>query len=201
MRGGLAMLRINPFWKAVRMSWLRRLITSKSTWAKLHKNETFPYTFNPHNSDQEGLTKAKEKTNNYFWKDVYTSLLQCRNNVILKHLEELITLPINGKFQITCNNYPINQAWCKNETLNILLDRNGGFKNLNNFLGPKKPMYFEYLDLKKTLKNFIDSSFGEKRGLEGGWFEKFRLKMGTFNLYGRIVTKKIKGYSYYYQLL
>ena len=57
------------------------------------------------------------------------------------------------------------------------------------------------MDLKKTLKNFIDSSFGEKRGLEGGWLGKFRLKMGTFNLYGRIVTKKIKGCSYYYELL
>ena len=53
--GGLGMLRINPFWKAVRMSWLRRLITSKSTWAKLHRNETFPYNFNPYNSDQEGF--------------------------------------------------------------------------------------------------------------------------------------------------
>ena len=42
--GGLGMLRINPFWKAIRMSWLRRLITSKSTWAYLHKTETSPHT-------------------------------------------------------------------------------------------------------------------------------------------------------------
>ena len=175
------------------MSWLRRLITSKSTWAKLHRAETYPYTFDPYNSDQEGLTKVKEKTNNFFWKDVYTSLLQCRNSVITTHPEESITLPINGEFQITRNNYPINQAWCKNETLNILLDRFGNFKNINDFLGPKKPMHFEYLDLKKTLKSFIDSTFGDGRGLDSGWLEKFRTKMGNFNLYGSIVTKKTRG--------
>ena len=65
-------------------------------------------------------------------------------------------------------------------------------------------MHFEYMDLKKTLKNFINSTFGEKRGLEGGWLEKFRIKMGTFNLYGRIVTKKIKAvhiFMNYYALI
>ena len=57
------------------------------------------------------------------------------------------------------------------------------------------------MDLKKNLKHFLYSSFGVKRGLEGGWLEKFRLKMGTLNLYGRIVTKKVKGCSYFYELL
>ena len=49
------------------------------------------------------------------------------------------------------------------------------------------------LDLKKTLKSFSDSTFGDGRGLDGRWLEKFRIKMGTFNLYGRIVTKKTRG--------
>ena len=62
-------------------------------------------------------------------------------------------------------------------------------------------MLFEYLDLKKTLKCFIDSMFGDGRGLDSGWLEKFRMKMDTLNLYGRIVTKKSKGCSYFYGLL
>ena len=33
---GLGILKINEFWRAIRMSWLRRLSTSKSTWAILH---------------------------------------------------------------------------------------------------------------------------------------------------------------------
>ena len=153
------MLRINPFWKALRMSWLRRLITSNATWAKLHRLNTYPNTFNPYTSNQEGLIKAKEKTNNLFWKDIYTSLLQCRDSVLVTHPEESVTLPINGEPQITKNKYPINQSWCKYETLNILLDRFGKMKEIEDFLGPKKPMLFEYLDLKKTLGNFTDSAF------------------------------------------
>ena len=44
---GLGMPRINTFWRAIRMSWLRRLSSSKSTWAILHSAKTRPYTFNP----------------------------------------------------------------------------------------------------------------------------------------------------------
>ena len=104
------MLRVNQFWRAIHMSWLRRLITSKSTWARLHRIETSPYTFNPYFSDQEGLKRAKEQTNNYFWKDIYASLLQCRLNVITIYPEEAISLPINGEQQITSNKHPINHC-------------------------------------------------------------------------------------------
>ena len=42
--GGLGMIDINLFWKAIRLSWLRRLINSNATWAKMHRADTFPYT-------------------------------------------------------------------------------------------------------------------------------------------------------------
>ena len=44
---GLGMLHINHFWKAIKMSWLRRLTYSKSTWAELHRAQTRPYTYIP----------------------------------------------------------------------------------------------------------------------------------------------------------
>ena len=84
-----------------------------STWANLHKLEISPNTFNPYNLNQEGLIKAKELTNNYFWKDVYASLLQCRLNVISLYPQEAISLPINGEPLITSNNCAISQDWCK----------------------------------------------------------------------------------------
>ena len=34
---GLGMLKVDHFWKAIKMSWLRGLSFSKSTWAQLHK--------------------------------------------------------------------------------------------------------------------------------------------------------------------
>ena len=53
------MIDINLFWKAIRMSWLRRLVKSNATWAKLYRADTFPSTFNPINSNYEDLVKAK----------------------------------------------------------------------------------------------------------------------------------------------
>ena len=170
-------------------------------WAKLHRFETFPYTFNPHNSNQEGLIKAKELCTNYFWKDVYASLLLCRQNIFSMYPEEVISLPINGEPQITSNDYAINQDRCKHEKINILLNNKGSVKNINEFYGPKKPIRFELNELSKPLKNFLESSLGEERGLEDGWLTKMRQTLGIYNLYGRIVTKKAKGCSFYYELL
>lgn len=82
--GGLRMIDINNFWKAIRMSWLRRFIESKSTWAKLHKAETLPYTFNPATPDDESFIKVKFISKKQFWKEVYASLLSCRNNILTK---------------------------------------------------------------------------------------------------------------------
>ena len=99
--GGLGMIDINLFWQALRMSWLRRQINSNATWAKLHRDETIPFTFNPISSNYEDLLKAKTVCKNSFWKDIYASLLLCRRNVLNIHPEEFITLPINREPQIT----------------------------------------------------------------------------------------------------
>ena len=76
--GGLGMIDTNNFWKALRMSWLRRYINSKSTWAKMHRMETSPYTFDPITANFENLTKARALCKNQFWKEIYASLITCR---------------------------------------------------------------------------------------------------------------------------
>ena len=106
------MIDVNTFWKAIIMSWLRWLIHFNATWAKLHRADTFPYTFNPINSNYEDLVKAKTVCKNSFWKDIYASLLLCRRNILTVHPEEFITLPTNGEPQITKNNIAISQDWC-----------------------------------------------------------------------------------------
>ena len=52
-----------------------------------------------------------------------------------------------------------------------------------------------------TLKNYLEPTLSEERGLNGGWLAKIRQKIRTFNLYGRIITKKARGCSYFYELL
>ena len=156
------------------MSWLRRLINSNATWAKMHRADTFPYTFNASNSIYDDLVKAKTMCKNSFWKDIYASLLLCRRNVFNIHLEEFITLPINGEPQIPKNNIAISQDWCKHETIDVILNANGKFKEIAQFYGIKKPIDFELNELERTFNNFLGSFLCDGRGLEDGWLSKVR---------------------------
>ena len=101
--GGFGVPNINTFWKAIRMSWLRRSISSESTWFKLHRHEVSPDAFDPVKSNFESLTRARSKCMNLFWKEAYSSLLECRLNILLDHPQEYRYIPINGEPHITSN--------------------------------------------------------------------------------------------------
>ena len=75
--GRFGIPRVNLFWKAIRMSWLRRSAESDSTWLRLHKQEVYPHAFDPYKSNFESLSKAKSICKNPFWKDVYSLLIDC----------------------------------------------------------------------------------------------------------------------------
>ena len=57
--GGLGMFKINHFWHAIKMSWLRR-----STWAELRKANMRPQTYNPISANWFDIETAKNKMNN-----------------------------------------------------------------------------------------------------------------------------------------
>ena len=92
---GLGMLKIDHFWKAVKMSWLRRLTYSKSTWAVLHKAETKPCTFDPMTSNLSKIELARSKMDNLVWKEIYGALLTDRKNIIKASPPEFLSLPVN----------------------------------------------------------------------------------------------------------
>ena len=121
--GGLGMIKINTFWRAVRMSWLRRLKHSKSTWAILHHTETKPFAFNPVTSNMEHLTKARNLTKNLVWRDIYDSLLTCRRNILFRYPNEYLSIPVNGEPLIT--KAPINQSWCEHLMIKDILNHQG----------------------------------------------------------------------------
>ena len=99
--GGLVMIDVNNFWKALRMLWLRCFINSKSTCAKMHKMETAPYTFNPITSNFETFTKARAICKNSFWEETYAWLILCGNNILINYPTEFINFPIKSELLIT----------------------------------------------------------------------------------------------------
>merc|ERR1712121_216340 len=123
--GGFGVPNVNIFWKGIRMSWLIRSVESESTWFRLHKQEVFPYVFNPYKSNFESLSKAKSKCRNPFWKEVYSLLIGCRLNILLDFPDEYKYIPINGEPLITGNSIPIGQEWALHKCLSSIIDRKG----------------------------------------------------------------------------
>ena len=66
-KNGLGMLRLAVFWQSVRMSWLKRMTTMKSTWKAMHREEVGNKMFDPTNSNMESLEAAKAKIKNPVW--------------------------------------------------------------------------------------------------------------------------------------
>ena len=172
------MVKLNNFWKALRLSWFRRHINSKATWAKLHNFETSPNTFNPISSNYESLNKARMQCKNKFWKELYSSLITCRLNILKKYLEEFIFIPINGEPLITKNKIAIKQDWAKTEIVNS----NGGLTNWENLNGDKRPLYFEFEEIKRTLTDFVEMSSSKGQGMASGWLAKIRRTIHHYNI-------------------
>ena len=136
------MVNLNNFWRALRLSWLRQFIGLKSMWAKLHRSETAPYTFNLITSNFDDLTKEKMLCKNSFCKEVYSSLISCRLNILAKYPAEFLTIPINGEPLITKNKRAIMQDWSSSEMINTLLDENCKIKEVDQFISKKRPLNF-----------------------------------------------------------
>ena len=187
--GGFGVSNVNLFWKAIRLSWLRRSIDSDSTWFKLHKQEVFPNAFDPHKSNFESLSKAKLSCRNPFWKDVYSSIIDCRLNVLFDFPDEYKFIPINGEPHITSNRIPIRQEWAMNKCLNSIIDCKGNLKDINEISSFNKPFEYEYKELKVILKDFLDTYLGGRLGVDRSEVATNNIE-GGYDIYGHIVTKR-----------
>merc|ERR1711891_129781 len=199
--GGFGIPNVNTFWKAIRMSWLRRLIASEATWAKLHRFDVSPFSFDPCKSNFESLTNAKTKVTNLFWREVYGSLLECRLNVLLNHPQEYKYIPINGEPSITSNRVSIKQEWSLCLTLNSIIDEKGNLVGIDKVRSSRKPFDYEYNALKGVTEDFLDVYSGGKLGANSRHGDNIRHMNVTYNIYGRLVTKRKKGCNFFYSLL
>ena len=152
--GGFGVPIINTFWKSIRMSLFKRLISSDSTWFKLHHYEVFPNAFDPIKSNFESLSNAKSKCMNPFWKEIYSALLECRLNVLLNHPYEYRYVPINGEPHITNNKIPIRQEWVQYRNLDAIIDSNGNFRELDAVNCNRKPFEYEFCELKRAVRKY-----------------------------------------------
>ena len=82
-----------------------------------------------------------------------------------------------------------------------ILTHHGDWKEVNDYNTTQRPAFFELSALKRAIGDHI-----EEHKYQGGnnYMECIRgikPNIGIFNIYGRIVHKKAKGCSHYYDLL
>ena len=102
---------------------------------------------------------------------------------------------------ITCNKIPIRQEWAQNNSLDSIIDIKGNLRSMNEVDCSRKPFEYEYSELKQVVNDFLDIYLGSRLGANRREVITNTLRNENYNIYGRIVTKRKKGCSYYYSLL
>ena len=98
--GGLNMISVSEFWKSLKLTWLRRLLTTKSAWKSILENSLDFFNVNLNDlflfGDKKFL-KLKDSMQNPFWKDVFLATAELIENVNY-------TLPYKFGLMPICNN-------------------------------------------------------------------------------------------------
>ena len=81
------------------------------------------------------------------------------------------------------------------------MDGNGKLKNIENITSTRRPLEFEYREIKRTLTDFISIYSSGRLGANSAKQGTNSDTVSNFNIYGRLITKRKKGCSYYYSLL
>ena len=139
----LGMIKINNFCWSVRMSWLRRLTFSNSTWANLNRQETKTFTFNPTTSTLDDLEKARHKTSNLVWRDIHDSLMICRRNIVYSQPSEYLSVPVNGEPSLAKNFISVNQFWCRTLMIKDVLNNQGDWKSVKVYIHGQRPLFYK----------------------------------------------------------
>ena len=150
----------------------------------------FPNAFDPIKSNFESLTKAKAKCKNPFWKEIYSSLIDCRLNVLLDHPAEYKYIPINGEPFITGNSIPVRQEWALYKCLNSIIDRKGNLRRIYEINSSTKPFEYEYNELKISLRDFLETYLGGRLGANRSEVTTNCSEREGYNIYRRIVTER-----------
>ena len=87
------------------------------------------------------------------------------------------------------------QDWSMYKNLDEILDANGCFRELGNISDERRPLTFEFNELKKTLTDFVGTYSGGRLGAYSSKLEKNTRNDVGYNIHGRLITKRKKVFS------
>lgn len=118
-QGGLNMVCVKTFWKALKISWLKRVEVSQSFWTQILKIQMEQKGHDQPTLFQSGNKKILEignTFNNDFWKQVFINTSEMLSNVQFHSLHKFGLFPIVGNTLFKVGNNPITKQLCNNRT-------------------------------------------------------------------------------------
>ena len=201
-RGGLGMISTVEFWKALKISWIRRLTYSKSTWVTILENILTSKEYKLDDIVTYGTSILKNLSSvvtNLFWKETFTATVEMLDKITFcnPELSGLISVCGNPSIKIGNSCISRNVFQCKN---NIQV---ADFLNGNNDFLPREAFfirtginlnYLNYHNIKHAIRNS---------------FEKLRIRVQDIEIFSdpkptllsSIVTRSLKGCQVFYKIL
>ena len=134
--GGLKMIRVEPFIDALKLSWIRRLLTTDSKWADLLYH-CYPKLTKFQSMGSEYIKQILRTMHNNFWHDVFKAWIRYAQNFKPNSINDFLREPIwfNNLLKVggKCIFY---QKWFQKGIyfVNDLYDENGTPYNTNYFI-------------------------------------------------------------------
>ena len=195
------MIDVKKFMKALKVTWMRRLVTSTNhTWTEIFKKQYFDPKYIT-DFGAEFLFNDKTKQNvNLFWRDVFKCWYETTDNFKTTTYNAFLSTPIwfNNKIKIN-NKHTFIKSWYEKgiKTISDLTDENGNmlsfvdFKNKYNIVSNN---FLLYSSLWHSINNFKKSINFKQQPTEV--FER-----PIIPTYVKILIKDKKGCTNIYHIL
>ena len=153
--GGLKMIHTMSFIKTMKLSWIKRILTSENSWMKIFNciiNEDYKHIFM---FGDKYLQKLIHRTHNPFWKEVLKNLFEFRSKLQIND-KDLIYQPLWYNSNIRIGNESIfYKSWFNKGICNVhhLFTKEGSFMSYQQFTDTYQfyPPYTLFLGLKHTI--------------------------------------------------
>ena len=193
--GGLNMINIEDFIKALKITWIRRLVKSQNSPIKTLFESTITSIEKLFNFGYQFIETKIKKIRNQFWQDTLSSWVYMCKNIQPKNYTDLYTLPI--WYNPLLSDYPLFLPELYNNGINLigdLLTDTGHIITQNELLNKTKlttvnPLH--YLRLKSVIQSLLKKNM----------FQPYNLQKPLAPLTYSIITKNNKGSKDFYTLL
>ena len=110
-------------------------------------------------------------------------------------------MTVCGEPALTRNYTPIDQQWCKNHMIKDVLNSAGDWRMTSEYPLGQRPVFYELIALEKATRGNISEHLNKCGKAYLDCVREIKPIISNYNIYGRIVNKKVKGCSHFYKLL